>query len=92
MSDYIYEARKMDLWFEYADLGGKVDFETFMKRDLHANEYVLKVFRRLGKVAGRVREVQLGLLAGELSSAEIGEPEFNYDDPADAYSHPQGGI
>ena len=81
MSDHIYEARKMDLWFEYADLGGKVDFETFMERDLRTNEYILKVFRRLGVVADSL-----------LSSAEIGEPEFNYDDPADANSHPQGGI
>ena len=79
MSDHVYEARKMDLWFEYADLGGKIDFEKFMERDLRTNEYILKVFRRLGPVA-------------DLCSAQIGEPEFNYDDPADAYSHPQGGI
>ena len=81
MSDYIYEARKMNLWFEYADLGGKLNFESFMERDLSTNEYILKVFRRLGPVA-----------EADLCSAEIGEPEFNYDDPADAYSHPQGGI
>ena len=81
MSDYIYEARKMNLWFEYADLGGKLDFESFMERDLKASEYILKIFRALGRVAD-----------AELCSAEIGEPEFNYDDPADAYSNPQGGI
>jgi len=81
MSEYVYEARQMDLWFEYADLGGKVDFETFYARELKTNEYVLKVFRRLGSVA-----------EADLCSAQIGEPEFNYDDPADAYAHPQGGI
>ena len=79
MSEHIYEAHQMKLWFEYKDLGGGLDFETFYARDLKTNEYILKVFRRLGPVA-------------DICSAQIGEPEFNYDDPADAYSHPQGGI
>ena len=82
MSDQVYEARKFDLWFEYKDLGGTLDFESFMARDLKASEYILKIFRALGPVADTYW----------ICSAQIGEPEFNYDDPADAYSHPQGGI
>ena len=81
MSDHVYEARKMNLWFEYKDLGGSLDFETFYARDLKASQYIVRIFRALGPVAD-----------ADLCSAQIGEPEFNYDDPADAYAHPQGGI
>jgi len=73
MSEHIYEARRLKAWNEYADLGGKVDFETFYGRDLKTNEYIVKLLRTLGPVA-------------------VGEPEFNYDDPADAYANPKGGI
>ena len=36
-------------------------------------------------------EAHIQRLEADLSSAQIGEPEFNYDDPADAYAFP-GGI
>jgi len=71
MSEHIYEARRLKAWNEYADLGGKVDFETFYGRDLKTNEYIVKVLRRIENKY---------------------DPEFNHDDPADAYANPKGGI
>jgi hypothetical protein len=84
MSDHIYEAKNIALYHEYKDLNGHLSHDAFMERHPRVNAYIVNLMKKHG--------------AGPLTfdravwDDPMGEGHGSYDDYADAYANPKGGI
>jgi hypothetical protein len=84
MSDHIYEARNIALYHEYKDLNGHLSHDAFMERHPRVNAYIVKLMKKHG--------VAPLTFDRAVWDDPMGEGHGSYDDYADAYANPKGGI
>jgi hypothetical protein len=90
MSDHVYEARQLALWAEYKDLKGHLSHDAFMERHPRVNAYIVNLMKKFDGVSELDREIYGFDRA--VWDDPMGEGHGSYDDYADAYANPKGGI